>query len=528
MKSSGVKILAELRDDEQIRVALLEDGKLAEVFIEYNFIDGQEALLSSGNKELNLACQGDIFKARIDTIVPAISAAFVALTTKTTKHKHTPRNAFMYINDALPQTGIKPGKEIIVQVTKNARKNKAPRVSPRISLPGRWLVLVPYSTETGVSRRIMDNSERKRLKGIAESLKCELPGFGIIIRTAAENIAEELLRADAKSLLDLWQEIYAKAEAATGPCLLYRDTGALGRVLRDEVTGKVDEIIIDAADKYESTKSFTERFFPEQPNVQLYTGITPIFEYFGIEAEITRALERKVWLKSGAYLVIDQTEALTVIDVNTGKFTSAPDIRHTVLMTNLEAADEIVRQLRLRSLGGIVVVDFIDMENEDDRQELLSHFESILSHDRLKARVFSITQLGLVELTRKRERPDLRSVLTRNCPVCGDNGFVEREENIAMKIKRFIRKLVGAHNSEAFVIQAAPYTAGYVNKYLEDWQKEFKRKIIIASMPSFSWSKYRLDYQGDVKNAEAHAQALKQQSRGQIIIYSRHGDFIQC
>ena len=518
---NDVKIIADLRENEQSRVALIEDGKLTEIFIEYNFADDENdsGFLSSRTKSSRLSRQGDIFKARVDTLVPAISAAFLALTSKKQKNFREPRNAFMYINEAPDVSLIKPGHELIVQVVKNARKNKAPRVSPRISVPGRWLVLVPENDEIGVSRRIFDNSERKRLKKIAEELKAQVPGFGLIIRTAAEGINAEFLRQDMNSLLELWHDIEAKAKNTPAPCLLYRDTGTLGRVLRDEVAGKIDEIIIDDPDEFERAKSFVERFYPEKPSVSLYEGVTPIFEYFGIEEEIRRALERKVWLKSGAYLVIDQTEALTVIDVNTGKFTSAPDMRHTVLATNMEAAEEIARQLRLRSVGGIVVVDFIDMDFEEDRHELLRHFDSFLCHDRLKARVFSITQLGLVELTRKRERPDLRSVLTRNCPVCGDNGFVEREENIAMNIKRFIRKITGANNSEAFVIQTSSHTAGYINNYLSDWEEEFGRKIIIVSMPNFEWAKFRLEYQGDLKNAETRAKTLKAQGRGQVVIY---------
>ncbi|MBR0070613.1 MAG: ribonuclease E/G, partial [Synergistaceae bacterium] len=248
-------------------------------------------------------------------------------------------------------------------------------------------------------------------------------------------------------------------------------------------------------------------------------GTSPIFAYFGIEQEIQKALERKAWLRSGAYLVIDQTEALTVIDVNTGKFTSAPDMRHTVLATNLEAADEIARQLRLRSIGGIIIVDFIDMLFDEDRHELIAHFEKKLSHDRQKAHIFGITHLGLVELTRRRERPDLKSILTRNCPVCTDNGFVEREENIAMNIKRFIRKIAANNNSEAFMIQCAPYAASYISHVLSEWEKEFGRKIIIASMSDFTWSKYKLYYQGDIASAESQAKELKKNSRGQIIIY---------
>ena len=479
-----IKIIADLKECEQSRVALLEDGRLSEIFIENNF----EASRT----------QGDIFKARVETVIPAISAAFVSISTKK-QNINEPHNAFLYLNENEFTAKLKPGNELIVQIIKNARKNKAPRVTTRISIPGRWLVLVPESDEAGVSRRIDDPEERKRLKKIANDLSSENPGFGVIIRTAAEGINEEFLRNDLISLLSLWKDIKEKYKKISAPSLLYRDTGTLGRVLRDEVSGKIDEIIIDDTEEFERAKNFVERFFIEKPDIKLYTELTPIFEYFNIESEIQKALDKKVWLRSGAYLVIDQTEALTVIDVNTGKFTTAPDMRHTVLATNLEAAEEIARQLRLRSIGGIIIVDFIDMDFSEDKAELLKSFEKFLSHDRLKAKVFSITQLGLVELTRKRERPDLKSVLTRNCPVCCDNGFVEREENIAMNIKRFIRKITSANNSEAFLIQTSLHIAAYINEnFIADWEKEFKRKFFIEGVQGFSWNKYRLEYQGSL------------------------------
>ena len=485
---SGIKIIADLKEREQSRVALLEDGRLTEIFVEYNF-------------EVSRT-QGDIFKARVETVVPAINAAFVSISTKK-QNKNEPHNAFLYLNENELTAQLKSGSELIVQIIKNARKNKAPRVTARVSVPGRWLVLVPDSDEIGVSRRINDPDERRRLKKFAEELCQNSKGFGIIIRTAAEGVSEEFLRKDFNSLLSLWRDIDGKAKKTPAPCLLYRDTGTLGRVLRDEVSSKIDEIIIDDADEFESAKNFVERFFPEKPDIKLFTEITPIFEYFGIESEIQKALEKKVWLKSGAYLVFDQTEALTVIDVNSGRFTSASDMRHTVLAVNLEAAEEIARQLRLRSIGGIIIVDFIDMDFKEDKAELLKSFEKFLSRDRLKAKVFSITQLGLVELTRKRERPDLKSILTRNCPVCDDNGFVEREENIAINIKRFIRKITAANNSEAFLIQTGTHIAEYINeKFIDGWQKEFNRKIFIEGVYGFSWNKYRLEYQGSLEKLE--------------------------
>ncbi|MBR1486799.1 MAG: Rne/Rng family ribonuclease [Synergistaceae bacterium] len=480
---SDIKIIADLKEREQSRVAMLEDGKLSEIFIEYNF----EASRT----------QGDIFKARVETVVPAISAIFVSISTKK-QNKLEPHNAFLYLNETEQTSKLKPGNELIVQITKNARKNKAPRVSSKISIPGRWLVLVPNSDEIGVSRRIDSFDERKRLKQVANKLTAENPGFGVIIRTAADGISEELLYEDFKSLLNLWYEICKKYRSNSGPCLLYRDIGTLGRVLRDEVVGEIDEIIIDNAEEYEHAQNFVEKFFSNKPDIKFYNENTPIFEYFGIEPEIQKALERKVWLRSGAYLVFDQTEALTVIDVNTGKFTSASDMRHTILETNLEAAQEIARQLRLRSIGGIIIVDFIDMDFSEDKATLLKSFEKFLSYDRLKARVFSITQLGLVELTRKREHPDLKSVLMRSCPLCGDNGFIEKEENIAINIKRFIRKIINANNSEIFLIQSNIHIANYINQnFIDDWKKEFGRKIFVEGVSGFVWNKYRLEYQGN-------------------------------
>lgn len=480
---TDVKIIADLLEHEQPRIAILEDGKLSELFIEYD---------EEVSPKVGLSFQGDIFMARVDSIVPAINAAFVALSSKHKKH-NTIRNAFLYLGE---NEHIHSGQNIIVQVIKNARKNKAPRVSTRISVPGRWLVLVPDSEETGVSRRITDSSERKRLKKIAEALKAQVPGFGIIIRTAAENIPDEFLQADLNSLISLWHEIELKAKSTPAPCLLYRDTGTLGRVLRDEVTGRIDEIIINDPDEFQRTKNFIERFFPEKPNLALYSEATPLFAYYGIDGEIAKAMARKVWLRSGAYLVFDQTEALTVIDVNTGKFTSAPDMRHTILATNLEASEEIARQLRLRSLGGIIIVDFIDMEHEEDRNELLRHFEGCLERDRQKPRIFGITRLGLVEMTRRRERQDLKSILTRACPVCHEDGFIEREENAALNIKRFIRKLAMSANNEMIVLAVSDCEAGYISRYLEQWQEEFNVKIMIEGTADLARGKYKLKYQG--------------------------------
>ncbi|GHS86636.1 ribonuclease E [Synergistales bacterium] len=506
-KITDRKIIADTLESEETRVAILENGRVADIFIE-RMLDRQKA--------------GEIYKAKVDSVLPGISAAFMSI--------GDGRNAFLYLNDARG-FDVTPNQELVVQVTKAARKNKGARVTPRVSLPGRYLVLVPNGEEAGVSRRITDEDERKRLRAIARGLRGD--DYGIIIRTAAEGVGEEALRRDTESLLLVWREIERLAKVSPAPCLLYKDMGLLGRVLRDEVHGDVDEILVDGENEFEQVRDFVASLYGEGnvPTLTLYRGVVPIFEYYGIEREIEQALERKVWLESGAYLVIEHTEALTVIDVNTGKYTGDSiegvlDMRRTVLDTNLEAADEIARQLRLRAIGGIVVIDFIDMEFEEDRKRLIDRLEDVFEPDRLRARVFGVTQLGLVELTRKRARPDLRTVMTRGCPFCADNGWVLREETIAVSIKRFLRKIVSANKFEAVIIQADKAIAKYISEFwLSLWEEELERKIIIAGMPGFAWGKYRVEAQGTAAMIESRLSNMKEERDSRVEVH-RTGDEI--
>jgi ribonuclease G len=488
------KIIADTLENEETRVAILENGRLAEIFIERMW-DHQKA--------------GEIYKARVESVLPGINAAFVSI--------GDGRNAFLYLNDAKGRD-VTPNQELVVQVTKSARKNKGARVTPRLSLPGRYLVLIPHGDEAGVSRRIVVEEERKRLRHFAKELRGE--DFGIIIRTAAEGVDEEALAQDVQSLLALWREIEYNAAHQPAPCLLYKDMGLLGRVLRDEVHGDIDEILVDGKEDFEHVKDFVatlDEGSGGRPDVSLYRGVAPIFEYYGVEREIEQALDKKVWLRSGAYLVIEHTEALTVIDVNTGKYVGSPvggamNMRRTVLDTNLEAADEIARQLRLRAIGGIVVIDFIDMEFEEDRQRLLDRLEEVFQSDRSRARVFSMTLLGLVELTRKRGRPDLKSVLTRCCPFCSDTGWVLREDTVAMSIKRFLRKVGHANKTEAVLLQTNALVAQYVSDtYLVFWEEELGRKILIAGTTDFAWSKFRIETQGTCDAVEQRAKQMERQ-----------------
>lgn len=472
------QIIANVLDTEEMRLAILEDGRVAEIFCERMW-ETQKA--------------GEIFKARVDSVLPGMNAAFVNL--------GDGRNAFLYLEDARG-VEIRANAEVLVQVVKTARKGKGARVSTRISLPGRFLVLVPGGGETGVSKRILEEGERKRLRQLARALRPE--GFGVIVRTVAEGVSAEALQADLSMLLDQWREIEELAESQPAPSLLYRDIGLVGRILRDELNGDVSEIVLDCPEEYEKVTAYVRDFFAiDPPSVELYGGSVPIFEFYGIEKELTAALERKVWLPSGGTLVVDQTEALTVIDVNTGKYVGATNLRETVLKTNLEAAEAVYRVLRLRSIGGIVVVDFIDMEREEDRNILLQRLEEVFRNDRCKARVYGVTQLGLVEITRKRARSDLRGTFTKSCPFCSGNGWVLKEDTVALSIKRFLRKVCRTGKAEALILELFPAVARHiVENYLESWEEEFERKIYLREMPGFPWEKYRLDFQGSQSQAE--------------------------
>ena len=474
----GRKIVANLCDPEETRVAILEDGHLAELLVDHMW-ERQRT--------------GEIYKARVDSVLGGMQSAFLNL--------GDGRNAFLHLADARGME-VRPNTEMLVQVVKSARKGKGARVSPRLALPGRHLVLVPGGHEIGVSRRIADDRERKRLRKMARGLRPE--GCGLIVRTVSEGVGEEELGADVAELLALWQEIEHQSQIQTAPCLLYRDMGLLGKVLRDELNDTVDEVVLDAPDDAERIRSYVARFSPvSPPEVSVYTGAVPLFDYFGIEREITAALDRKVWLPSGAYLVVEQTEALTVIDVNTGKFVGNVDLRHTVLETNLEAAGEIARQLRLRGIGGIVVVDFIDMDHAQDRQALLDRLEDVFRSDRCRAKIFGVTELGLVEITRKRARADLRTALTRGCPECGGSGWVLKEESLALVLKRFLRKVCQSGKAEAYLLEVHPALGAHiVENCLALWEEEFDRRFFLVAVPEFAWGKFRLDAQGTLGQME--------------------------
>ena len=494
----GKKIIANLMDSEEARIAILDDrGKLYDLFIE-RMLDHQRT--------------GEIYKAKVDSVLKGMNSAFLNL--------GDGRNGFLYLDD-VNGIEVKAGMDMIVQVVKNARKGKGARVSPRVSLAGRYMVLIPGGHETGVSKRIEDEEERNRLRAIAREIRPA--GFGIIIRTVADKCDTAELARDADELAAQWEAIQKKAAINSAPCLIHRDIGLLERVLRDELTPDVDEIVVDTEDDREEVKSFVQKFFSDfsDKSIDIYTykGKIPLFDVYNIENQILELQDRKVWLSSGAYLVIDQTEALTIIDVNTGKFVGSKSLNDTVLKTNMEAAVEIVRQLRLRAIGGIVVIDFIDMDTEEDKDNLVHQLQELFKTDRCKARVYGVTGLGLVEITRKRARADIRSATSRSCPFCSGLGWVLREETVAMQIKRFIRKVVSSSKSEAILIESHKTVAEFIyGTFLSLWEEEFERKIFIRGRLDFSWNKYKLDCQGTVVQVE-HRTAALLKKEGSIVVY---------
>ena len=488
------KIIANLMDPEEIRIAILDErGKLYDFFVE-RMLEHQRT--------------GEIYKARVDSVLPGMNSAFLNL--------GDGRNGFLYLDD-VHGTDVKPGIEMLVQVVKNARKGKGARVSPRISLAGRYMVLIPEGHETGVSKRIEDCDERARLRTISKEIRPE--GFGIIIRTVAEGCDKESLANDVDELLSQWETIRHNAEQNSAPCLIHRDLGLLERVLRDDLTEDIDEIVVDTEEDKENIQSFAERFFPgKNIEINLYKGKTAIFDVYNIENQLLELQDRKVWLSSGAYLVIDQTEALTVIDVNTGKFVGSKNLNDTIFKTNMEAAEEIARQLRVRAIGGIIVIDFIDMESGNENHELIHQLQELFKTDRCKARVYGVTGLGLVEITRKRARTDVRAALSHGCPFCGGLGWVPREEGIAMQIKRFIRKITMSSKSEALLIEAYSSIAQYIaDTFLASWEEEFEKKIFIKECPEFSWGKFRLDAQGSMVQIENRINALQKREGCAIV-----------
>jgi ribonuclease G len=433
----------------ETRVAVQEGNLLTELFLE---------------RQRHRSIVGSVYKGTVTNVLPGMQAAFVDI--------GLTKDAFLYAGDytatLLPSaeadadidvdegetppreaTGpieqmLSRGQAVLVQVSKESLGTKGARVTSFISLPGRYLVYMPQAKHIGVSRRIRDERERDRLRAALRGL--ELPPGGFILRTNAEGKGEAEFAADVEFLSRLWTQIQSRYEQATPPATLHEEADLTFRVVRDLLSPEVDEFIVDDPGVHARVLEYVRALVPAlEDRVKLYTERTPIFDHFAIEKDIEKALRRRVWLKSGGYIVIDHTEALVSIDVNTGKYVGKRDFEQTVLKINLEAVTEVVRQIRLRDLGGIIIIDFIDMEVPEHREQVEKALKRALADDKARTNVLQISELGLVEMTRKRVRQDLRALLTTSCAVCRGSGVTKSDETLAAEVFRAIRaKVAGA------------------------------------------------------------------------------------
>jgi len=406
-----------------------------------------------------------------------------------------------------------------VQVTKEPRGTKGARATTYVALPAHYLVLMPTVTGIGVSRRIEHEGERKRLRAIAERLRPE--GMGLIVRTAAEGIDERDLADDIRFLLQLWSKVTERAASSHAPAVLYQDHGLIRRVVRDLFTGQVDRFVVDSPAEFERVRDLVGSFAPElRDRVHLHPGPEPIFDASGVEREIERAMHRKVWLRSGGYLVFDRTEAATVIDVNTGKYIGKTDLASTILKTNLEAASEIARQIRLRDIGGIILVDFIDMDEEKHRGRVLTALDEAVRADRTKIHVIDLTQLGLVEITRKRVYQDLEELMRMPCPYCEGRGRVLSPHSAAVRARRELRRAVAASHAPALVVNVHPEVAALLQEdaeWLQSLGREAGKILVVRARPGMHLERISIAQGDTVASAEAAEEARQDGKRGQLL-----------
>ncbi|HTI53098.1 MAG TPA: Rne/Rng family ribonuclease [Verrucomicrobiae bacterium] len=392
---------------------------------------------------------------------------------------------------------LRKGQEVLVQVSKEPLGTKGARVTSFVSIPGRYIVYMPQARHVGVSRRIHDDEERDRLRAIVKGLPP--PPGGFIVRTVAEGKGDEELVADIQFLSRLWSQVHARFESVKAPSLLHEEMDVTFRVVRDLFSPEVEEFLVDSEAAYEKCLHFATSLVPQLASrVKRWDKEGPIFEATGIERDIDKALRRRVWLKSGGYIVIDHTEALVAIDVNTGKYVGKRDFEETVLKINLEAVTEVVRQIRLRDLGGIIIIDFIDMERAEHRDQVFKALKKVLADDKARTNVLEISELGLVEMTRKRVRQSLQSLFCAPCPTCKGSGVVKSDATLAAEIFRKVQ--AGAHEGglREVVVRVHPEMAHHLESAqrdgLERLQALIGRKVVVQGMPSYHREQYELTF----------------------------------
>jgi len=496
----------------ETRVALLENAILSELHIE---------------RESDKGITGNIYKGRVSRVLPGMQAAFVDIGLS--------RSAFLYVVDVYksekeyesmmngiqeippePDTNLHhaempksrlpypiedlltEGLEILVQVVKEPLGSKGSRISSHVSLPGRYLVYMPMVNHVGISRRIENEEERMRLKDMVQKIKP--PDAGFIIRTASEGATEDELYMDMNFLFRVWENVQIKMAHSAVPSLVHEDLSVALRAIRDLYSKDVERVIVDSRKTYESIIEFIETFVPQlKYSVEYYEREEPIFDAYGIEVEISRALGKRIWLKSGGYIVIEETEALVAIDVNTGRFVGKGNPDDTIFKTNLEAVKEVAYQIRLRNLGGIIIVDFIDMEREADREKIFQAFKEALSKDRAKTNILNISELGLIEMTRKRVRENLSRKMGEPCPYCEGRGSIRSIPSLSYDILRSIRREAFNNTGNKIMVLVHPEAATFLydeeRNGIEELEKQIKKKIIIKINDDFHHEQFEISSQ---------------------------------
>ncbi|HUB67883.1 MAG TPA: Rne/Rng family ribonuclease [Candidatus Methylacidiphilales bacterium] len=484
------------------RVAFLEGGRLEEFSIE---------------RESDRQISGSIYKGKVKNLEPGLKAMFVDI--------GLDKNAFLHYWDAMPlalDDGVEtiernsgkqrsqkritandipkiypPGSEIIVQVTKGSIGTKGPRITTNISLAGRYLVLMPFSDQCGISRKVEDPKERQRLRRILQEL--ELPeGMGVIIRTVGEGQKARFFVRDLHVLLEQWQRIAGDVETARAPKLLLPEPDLIERTVRDFLTDDVDRIVVDDLEAANRMKELVGVISKRsQRKIKHYTEAVPIFERFNVDKQIDSALRRQVWLPCGGYLVIDETEALVAIDVNTGRNKGGKDQDKTILQTNLEAAQEIARQLRLRNIGGLIVLDFIDMRNPRDQKQVFTFFREQVKRDKARTHILPISQLGLMEMTRQRVQESISRAVYMECPSCKGKGIIKSPETMSVEIQRALTRVMRLHPGvrEVRVLLNAEVLDRLKKEdeeLLIDLERKFQGRLSFRVHPKFHFEEFKL------------------------------------
>ncbi len=463
---------------------ILENNELSDVFVEHSSI--------------NSGSVGNIYKGIVDNIVPGMQSAFIDI--------GLDKNAFLFLDDIVSETKetdirklLKKGDEVIVQITKEAQGVKGPRVTTSITLPGHSLVLMPFYDYIGISKKIDDEEEKLRLKTIISQLKGNNEGY--IVRTDAQGLSENTLKNEMSFLTEQWAEIEKKSKIKNAPCLLHSDDSLLLTIIRDYFDDSVQKLTVNDEKVFAEAKKIATVMAPRFLDRIIFKE-GDLFALKGIETKIKKLLGRHVWLDNGAYLVIDYTEALTVIDVNTGKFTGDHDLQKTILNTNIMAAKEIAKQLRLRAIGGIIVIDFIDMESDQDRQKVLDTLEEASQGDKIKTNILGFVPLGLCQLTRKKTRLSLSSSMQVVCPYCEGDGRILNKSSILNNLLNELKRTANNNLAPNVILRLNPYVLTALKRHTQEIKDHFDKNIFVREDAGMHMEDYNISMVNEIQDSE--------------------------